>query len=101
MARLALLDTALSRGPEIGPGISRDSARRIVLRRWDTEADSLLAYAERWGGDPEKMTRIWARMREVADSLEAAGWSPVAPPDTSPDRKAPGGEAPGGETPAP
>ena len=92
MARLVLLDSAMTRPAEVSlRGLDRDSARRTVLERFDVGARELLEYAEERGRSPAAMAEIWARIQELADSLEASGWRPGdggvkrgTPPDSVP-----------------
>lgn len=77
MARLALVDTSLtgSYGPQ-ALGMPVDSARRLILAERGVDPDALLDYARRRGDQPERMSRVWTRIREVRDSLRDAGWHP-------------------------
>ena len=91
MARLVLLDSAMTRPAEVSlRGIDRDSARRAVLERFDVSARDLLAYAEERGRSPAAMAEIWRRIQELADSLEADGWQPDADGESASDSVPPG-----------
>lgn len=80
MARLALLDTTLTRAYEPSQlAVPLDSARRLVLAERNVQPRDLEAFAERWGDDPERMERVWRRIDEVSDSLRRAGWKPTLP----------------------
>lgn len=85
MARLVVLDSALSPAPETASGDREraDSLRTRILESWGVDADRLLDYARTRGGDPEGMEAVWSRVHELSDSLAVAGWTP------------PGAEAPG------
>lgn len=87
MARLVLLDSALAprtgRGGDGDGALGADSLRRRVLDAWGVRAEELLDYAETRGTTPEHMDRIWQRIDELSDSLDAAGWSPAGAPGDS------------------
>lgn len=97
MARLVVLDSALSPSPEAasGDGGRADSLRARVLESRGVDADQLLDYARTRGASPERMEAVWRRVDELSDSLAAAGWTP---PGTSPDGP-PSGEAAGDSAP--
>lgn len=91
MARMVLVDSAMTSRPDVSlGGISRDSARRLVLARYGVTPDELLDYARTVGEHPRAMAGIWQRIQERADSLEAGGWSP-ADGETAPDLEADSG----------
>lgn len=97
MARLVLLDSVMtppSRHPEAD--VPHDSLRARILRRWNVSGDQLLEYARLRGSEPEGMQRIWLRIRELSDSLDTAGWTPV-PTATDTAAPAPGPEADSGD----
>ena len=92
MARLVLLDSAMTRPAEVPlRGLDRDSARQRVLDRFGVDARQLLEYAEERGRSPAATAEIWRRIQELADSLDASDWRPdggeedgASSPDSSP-----------------
>lgn len=96
MARMVLLDTAVSPSLEPAPeGPVLDSARQRVLRRYGVDTEGLLEFARASGDDPRRMETLWRRVYELSDSLKRQRWEPptgpppadgdVAPPDTGAD----------------
>lgn len=82
MARLALVDTAMTTSVQVGPlSISSDSARRLVLNRWSVTGDQLVQFARTASRDPARMRELWERVMSAADSLREAGWTPEDEPD--------------------
>lgn len=78
MARLVLLDTAVSPTLEPAPeGSALDSARGRVLERYGVDADELLAFARDRGGEPERMEEIWRRVYELSGKLKEGDWRPL------------------------
>ena len=83
MARLVLLDSLMGSGSRHLPdGMSRDSARSLVLSAYGVEGEELLVFARERGTRPERMEAIWRRIYELSDSLGDQGWRP-AMPDTA------------------
>lgn len=81
MARLVLLDTAVSPSLEPPPeGPALDSARSRVLERYGVDAEDLLSFARERGGDPERMQAVWQRVYELSGTLKEEDWRPL--PDT-------------------
>lgn len=77
MARLSLVDSAMApAGYELPKGLSRDSARALVLRRWGVTDTTLVAFADAQGVRPNRMQDLWTRIRQLADSLARAHWTP-------------------------
>lgn len=82
MARLALVDTAMTTSVQVGPlSISPDSARRLILERWSVTGDELVSFARVASRDPARMQKLWERVMSTADSLREAGWTPESEPD--------------------
>ncbi len=78
MARLVLLDTAVSPTLEPAPaGAALDSARERVLTRWGVDAEDLLEFARNRGEDPERMQAVWQRVYEMSGSLKEDDWRPL------------------------
>ncbi len=78
MARLSLADSILAASDYTLPvGLARDSARHLVLRRWAVSDSELITFADRLGRDPSRLTDVWTRIRQVADSLSRARWTPT------------------------
>jgi hypothetical protein len=82
MARLVVLDSALSPTPEAASvGRTRaDSLRARVLESRGVEPDQLLEYARTRGTSPDRMEAVWRRVHELSDSLTDAGWTPPGGP---------------------
>lgn len=79
MARLALVDTAMASSVRVGPlAISPDSARALILDRWNVTDDQLVGFARTMGRDPSRMRELWERVMTTADSLRDEGWTPGA-----------------------
>lgn len=80
MARLVLLDSVMASGDgRLPEGMTRDSARALVLRAHHVTGDELLTFARERGTRPERMEDIWGRIRELSDSLGEGGWRPTGP----------------------
>lgn len=78
MARLVLVDSAMTSQAEVPLGpIPRDSARRLVLDRYEVTEDELLEFARTVGEHPRAMAELWRRVQERADSLRASHWTPA------------------------
>lgn len=78
MARLVLLDTAVSPTLEPAPqGSALDSARGRVLERYGVDAEKLLAFARARGSEPERMQEIWRRVYELSGKLKEEDWRPL------------------------
>lgn len=78
MARLVLLDTAVSPTLEPAPeDAALDSARGRVLERYGVDAEELLAFARNRGGEPERMQEIWRRVYELSGQLKEEDWRPL------------------------
>jgi hypothetical protein len=78
MARLSLADSLLAPADYEPPaGLSRDSARALVLGRWGVPDSALEAFADGLGEDPGRLKDVWTRIRSLADSLARSGWSPL------------------------
>lgn len=79
MARLLLMDSLMGSGADRLPeDLSRDSARRELLREHGVTGDELLTFARERGTRPERMEEIWRRIYELSDSLDDLGWSPAS-----------------------
>lgn len=79
LARLAVVDTSFAPGRRVMDDTPVDSARRLVLQERDVEPEELVEFADYWGRRPEKMHRLWERIRDLADSLRESGWRPAGP----------------------
>lgn len=79
MARLVAVDSTF-RDPAGELSISRDSARALILRAHEVRPGELLEFAERIGGDAERMRAVWEHIRLLTDTLEARGWTPDSLP---------------------
>lgn len=78
MARLVLLDSLMaSDGPHQPEGLTRDSARGLILGAHGVRGDELLEFARERGTRPERMEAIWRRIHELSDSLGETGWRPA------------------------
>lgn len=64
MARLTFADIMLFEEDRL------DSARVAILAELGTDAEELVAFAERHGDDIAYMQRVWTRIRDRVDSLE-------------------------------
>lgn len=98
MARLVLLDPDMTSETAVPlRGLPRDSARSLVLDRWEVEPERLVRFAEEQGRSPARMAELWRRIQERSDTLESRGWRPgeadegeSLPDDTSPAVSEPG-----------
>ncbi len=77
MARLVLLDPDMTSETDVPlRGLPRDSARSLVLDRWEVEPERLVRFAEEQGRSPARMAELWRRIQERSDTLESRGWRP-------------------------
>lgn len=77
MARLVLVDPDMTSETDVPlRGLPRDTARSLVLERWEVEPERLLRFAEEQGRSPARMAELWRRIQERSDTLESRGWRP-------------------------
>lgn len=57
-----------------------DSARAAVLDEYGVSGAQIEAFNEQYGGDPQRMTRLWEQIRREVDALHG-----VPPPESDAD----------------
>ena len=57
-----------------------DSARAAVLHEFGVSGEQITAFAERHGGDPQRMSRLWERIRREVEALHG-----IEPPESQAD----------------
>ena len=57
-----------------------DSARAAVLHEFGVSGEQIAAFAERHGSDPQRMNRLWERIRREVEALHG-----IEPPESRAD----------------